>query len=148
LHGVDLSPAYVKAARELLAEAPEVTLAAENGEALPYRDGHFDVVTSTFLFHELPRAARRRVLAEMLRVVVPGGLAVVEDSAQAVDAAEVLPVLERFPTEFHEPFYAEYLRDDLAEAMREVGFRVEQVTPAFLSKVVVARRPPRARGGA
>jgi ubiquinone/menaquinone biosynthesis C-methylase UbiE len=144
LHGVDLSPAYVQAARMLLADAPEVTLVAENAETLPYRDGHFDVVTSTFLFHELPRPTRRRVLAEMLRVVAPGGLAVVEDSAQAVESADVLPVLERFPVEFHEPFYAEYLQDDLAEAMREVGFEVQCVATAFLAKVVVARRPPTA----
>jgi hypothetical protein len=39
------------------------------------------------------------------------------------------------------PFYADYLEDDLAGALREVGFAVESSEPQFVAKVVVARRP-------
>ena len=39
LHGVDLSPAYIKLARKRLLDVDEVTLAAENAEALPLADG-------------------------------------------------------------------------------------------------------------
>jgi ubiquinone/menaquinone biosynthesis C-methylase UbiE len=139
--GVDLSPAYVQAARKLLADVPEASLAAENAESLPYRDGSFDVVTSVYLFHELPRAARRRVAAEMRRCCAPGGLVVVEDSAQLAESAMLAPTLGNFARDFHEPFYDDYLRDDLAEVLAGAGFRVESVAPAFVSKVVVARAP-------
>src|SRR5438477_297597 len=59
LYGVDLSPAYVRLARKRLAEVGELTLAVENGEHMPFADATFDVVTSVYLFHELPRNARR-----------------------------------------------------------------------------------------
>ena len=77
----------------------------------------------------------------MFRVVRPGGLVAIEDSAQNAESPELAPLLASFPVDFHEPFYADYLRDDLAEALRETGFEVCAVERAFLSKVVVARRP-------
>jgi ubiquinone/menaquinone biosynthesis C-methylase UbiE len=140
LYGVDLSPAYVRLARRRLADA-EVALAVENAEALPFADGAFDVATSVYLFHELPRNTRRAVARELWRVVRPGGLVVLEDSAQIAESAEIASALRAFPEEFHEPFYADYLDDDLAELLREVGFSVESSEPQFVAKVVVARRP-------
>ena len=66
---------------------------------------------------------------------------VVEDSLQPVDAPELSFFLERFPADMHEPFYRDYLRDDLAEGLREAGLEVQGTERAFLSKVVSARRP-------
>jgi ubiquinone/menaquinone biosynthesis C-methylase UbiE len=140
-HGVDLSPYYVQAARRLLADVGEVSLAVENAEALPYADGTFDVVTSVYLFHELPRNARRRVVEEMFRVLRPGGLLVLEDSAQPADSPELAGVLADFPRDFHEPFYRDYLEDDLAALARESGFVVDVVEPQLVAKVVTAHKP-------
>jgi ubiquinone/menaquinone biosynthesis C-methylase UbiE len=142
LYGVDLSPYYLQLAAENLRDvAPDARLLTENAEALPFRDGHFDVVTSVYLFHELPRNARRHVFREMLRVLAPGGLLVIEDSAQLSESATLATVLGRFSEEFHEPFYNDYLADDLASALDEVGFQVERTEPCFVAKVVVARKP-------
>jgi ubiquinone/menaquinone biosynthesis C-methylase UbiE len=141
LYGIDLSPAYIRQARKLLDDLAEVALAVENAEALPYADATFDIATSVYLFHELPRNARRNVLREMFRVVRPGGLVVIEDSAQLSESAELATALRSFPGEFHEPFYNDYLEDDLGEALREVGFVVEAVEPQLVAKVVTARRP-------
>jgi ubiquinone/menaquinone biosynthesis C-methylase UbiE len=139
-HGVDLSPYYVQAARRLLADVGEVSLAVENAEALPYADATFDVATSVYLFHELPRNARRRVVAELARVLRPGGLLVIEDSAQPADSPELAAVLAVFPLDFHEPFYRDYLEDDLAALLGEHGFTVDAVEPHLVAKVVTARR--------
>jgi len=141
LYGVDLSPAYIREARKRLAELPEVSLAVENGEALPYADATFDIVTSVYLFHELPRNARRNVVRELFRVVKPGGLVVIEDSAQLVESADLATALRSFPGEFHEPFYNDYLEDDLAALLAEVGFSIESAAPHFVAKVVAGRRP-------
>ena len=141
LYGVDLSPAYVRVARRRLADLPDVAVAVENAEALPFADAAFDAVTSVYLFHELPRNTRRAVAREMLRVVRPGGVVVIEDSAQLAESAEIASALRAFPAEFHEPFYADYLEDDLAELFREVGFTFESSEPQFVAKVLVARRP-------
>jgi ubiquinone/menaquinone biosynthesis C-methylase UbiE len=141
LYGVDLSPAYVRTARARLADLPEITLAVDNAEALPFADATFDVVTSTYLFHELPRNARRRVARELCRVVRPGGLVVIEDSAQLVESAEIAGALRAFPREFHEPFYDDYLEDDLAGVLGEAGLTGVATERAFVAKVVTAHRP-------
>ncbi len=140
-HGVDLSPYYIKAARRRLRDVAEMALVVENAEHLPYVDRHFDVVTSVYLFHELPRNARRNVVREMYRVLRPGGLVVLEDSAQPSDSPEITSVLGGFPAEYHEPFYNDYLEDDLAELLAECGFTVESSEPHLVAKVVVARKP-------
>ena len=141
LYGVDLSPAYVRTARERLRDVAELTLAVDNAERLPWADATFDAVTSVYLFHELPRNARRNVVRELARVVAPGGVVVVEDSAQPSDSPELAAVLHDFPREFHEPFYEDYLADDLAVLLAEHGLVVESVEPHLVAKVVVARRP-------
>jgi len=141
LWGVDLSPAYVRLARRRLAHVDEVALAVENAEQLPFADATFDVATSVYLFHELPRNARRNVVRELHRVVRPGGLVVLEDSAQLAESAELETALRQFPRDFHEPFYADYLEDDLAAVLAAQGFEVTAVEPHLVAKVVVARRP-------
>lgn len=142
LYGLDLSPPYLARAAALLA-GREVSLVHENAEAMPFADGQFDAVTSVFLFHELPADARRRVIAEMWRVLRPGGCAVVIDSAQLVESSAIAPVLYAFPAAYHEPYYKSYLRDDLAALLRAAGFEVGSVEPHLVSKVVVARKPAR-----
>jgi len=141
LTGLDLSPYYLQVARASLAAVPDVSFVAENAEYLPFRDSHFGIVTSVYLFHELPRSARRRVLAEAFRVLEPGGLFVIEDSAQLAESGELAFFLGRFATEFHEPFYRDYLEDDLAGALAEAGFEVQAVEPHYVAKVFVARKP-------
>ncbi len=140
LHGVDLSPAYIREARKRLADVAELTLAVENGEALPWADATFDIATSVYMFHELPRNARRNVVRELARVVKPGGLIVIEDSAQLSDSPELAPVLHGFPAEFHEPFFDDYLGDDLAALLAASGQRVVSSEPHLVAKVVVSRR--------
>jgi ubiquinone/menaquinone biosynthesis C-methylase UbiE len=137
-YGLDLSPYYLSVAREVLSEVTHLSLVAENAEQMPFREGCFDVVTSIHLFHELPRNARRNVVREMRRVLRPGGLLVIEDSAQLSDSAELASVLDRFSNEFHEPFYRDYMGDELEELVTEHGFTVVESEPHFVSKVVVA----------
>ncbi len=134
--GVDLSPHFVEQAREELEGVPEVTLVAENAEALPFRDGYFDAVTSVYLFHELPRRTRRTVMAELRRVVRPGGLLVVADSAQRCEAGDLAPFLDGFSREMHEPFYRDYTRDPLEDLVAGAGFETQPPRRAWLSKVV------------
>src|SRR5690606_15975129 len=58
LFGIDISPYYLTAARELLADQPDASFLVENAETLPLQDDTFDIVTSVFVFHELPKDAR------------------------------------------------------------------------------------------
>ena len=139
--GVDLSPYYLQYARQLLAGVPDVSLVAENAEHLPFRDEHFDVATSVFLFHELPRATRRAVLREAMRVLKPGGLLVLCDSGQLTESPDLQHYSQWFKKHFHEPYIDDYVADDLAGIAEEVGFEIESSEPHFVSKVVTARKP-------
>lgn len=142
LTGVDLSPFYVDAARRLLDRRCRVELVSANAEALPLPDASFDVVTSVFVLHELPPTVRRAVLAEMGRVLRPGGLLVIADSVQGCDGPELAPLTSRFSETFHEPFYDDYVSEDLATRVADAGFEVTSVQQCFLAKVVAAVKSP------
>lgn len=141
LYGLDLSSAYLDHAKEQLAHVPDLSLVAENAEAMPFSAGTFDSVSSVFLFHELPSDARRNVMRELFRVLRPGGLACVLDSAQLDDAAEISFFLQNFHRLYHEPYYKGYLADPLPAMMREAGFEIVDDRDHFVSRAVIARRP-------
>jgi ubiquinone/menaquinone biosynthesis C-methylase UbiE len=142
--GLDLSAWYLREA----AKAPvrHLSVVEADAEATPFQDRSFDVVTSIFLFHELPPRARAAVFAEMARVLAPGGLAVVVDAIQLVDDPALEPILNAFPESFHEPFFRDHVEDDLGVRARAAGLQVERVEPWHVSKVVVARKPMLAAG--
>jgi ubiquinone/menaquinone biosynthesis C-methylase UbiE len=137
--GLDLSPFYLHHAGRRLSHVRNLSLVAENAERMPLADASFDVVSSVFLFHELPARARHNVFLEMRRVLKPGGLLVIEDAAQLTEAADLRVFLENFAASMNEPFFADYLRWDLSQGLADAGFRVNAVERCFLSKVVTAQ---------
>ena len=140
-YGVDLSPHYIARAREVLPRELDVSLVCDNAERLPFLDGSFDAVTSVFLLHEIPGDVRARVLAEMARVLRPGGLFVVADSIQLSDSPELQREILGFPNRFHEPYYLGYVKDDLAARVAETGVKVVETRLAFLTKIVTGEKP-------
>jgi ubiquinone/menaquinone biosynthesis C-methylase UbiE len=142
LVGVDLSRPYVEHARARLArQGAEVDLVVDNAESLPWRDERFDAVTCVFLFHELPRDARRHVAAEMFRVLRPGGVLAFLDSAQEHDGEDIVQVLRTFPSVYHEPYYRSFLSDPLGPLLGEAGFVVDSRRDAFVASRIVAHKP-------
>ena len=72
LHGCDLIPERVSAARRKLSQATTLTVA--DGGALPYPPASFDLVLQFTVFTSvLDDALRRRIAQEMWRVLRPGG---------------------------------------------------------------------------
>ncbi|NJK72702.1 MAG: class I SAM-dependent methyltransferase [Synechococcaceae cyanobacterium SM2_3_60] len=142
LVGTDLSPAYLRKANQLLSELPGELpqLIQAPGEALPFTDNYFDALTTVFLFHELPRAVRQPVIAEMVRVTKPGGVIVICDSIQIEDSPELQESMEAFAQIFHEPYYRDYIRDDLGAYLTAAGCEILEVTSHFMSRYTVARK--------
>lgn len=141
--GVDMSEAYLaRARRNLKRWSKEFTPILSKAEALPFRDGEgADLITSIFLFHELPRKIRREVLREIARVLRPGGRAILVDSIQIGDHPAYDKLLDRFPLAFHEPYYADYIRDDLVSAAAEAGLVHRSTERAFFARVMTFDRP-------
>jgi ubiquinone/menaquinone biosynthesis C-methylase UbiE len=106
---------------------------------MPFADAEFDVVTCIYLFHELPIQIRRAVVAEVRRVLKPGGSVIFVDSLQPGDEPDYDGLLDVFPLAFHEPYYASYLREDL-DRLWCPGFTPGDRLPAYFSKVLSYRR--------
>lgn len=139
--GLDLSPAYINQARAA-GHDPRLSYLQGNAEALPFADGEIDAALSIFLFHELPLPAQRNAAREIGRVLRPGGIFVFLDSLQKGDKPEYDILLERFPKAFHEPFYRDYTRLDLARLFGDAGLVLVESERVFLSKRLVFRKPP------
>jgi ubiquinone/menaquinone biosynthesis C-methylase UbiE len=139
--GLDLSDAYLAEARDHLKPYRDVALHAGNAEAMPFADASFDVVTSIYLFHEIPPEVRRTVAAEFARVLKPGGRLIFMDSLQHGDTENYDVLLDSFPVSFHEPYYPTYTREDLPALFAEAGLEPVSTEPVFLSKLVVCDKP-------
>ena len=140
LTGIDLSKPYLEEARRLIGRTARVKLEEAAAEALPFGEASLDLVVSSFLLHELPKDIRAKALAEMARVVKPGGLVVIVDSLQKGDRPEWDGLLDLFPHYFHEPYYAEYVGSSLEEGAAAAGLRPVSTENAFLSKVTSFKR--------
>ena len=137
--GVDLSASYLAVARRRLTEWSRVELIEAAAETLPFAAAEFDVVSCIYLFHELPPAVRRAVVAEIRRVLKPGGLLIFVDSLQTGDEPDYDALLDYFPFAFHEPYYKSYLVEDLNQLVRP-GFAPKERSLAYFSKVLTYRR--------
>jgi ubiquinone/menaquinone biosynthesis C-methylase UbiE len=137
--GLDLSPYYLAVARRLLEPWSRTRLVAGPAEAMPFADGEFDAVIAIYLFHELPPRVRRAVVAEIRRVLKPGGVMILVDSLQKGDEPLYDGLIDYFPVAFHEPYYASYAREDL-DRLFSPGFFPGECNRAFFSKIVSYRR--------
>jgi ubiquinone/menaquinone biosynthesis C-methylase UbiE len=142
---LELSPHYLEATRvnnkrfeNVEGVDGQLTLVEANCEAMPFPDNSFDAVTNVYLFHEMPKEARRNAAKEFARVLKPGGKLFFVDSAQVGDGKFLGmekafdQALERFPQFNHEPYYRDYSLTDLRQLFGEFG--------------LVARKNPPSRG--
>jgi demethylmenaquinone methyltransferase/2-methoxy-6-polyprenyl-1,4-benzoquinol methylase len=70
--------ACVDASRSMLEQAgsktgPSIEYHVGDAASLPFEDGRFDLAMISFALHEMEAGKRPEVLAEMLRVLAPGG---------------------------------------------------------------------------
>jgi ubiquinone/menaquinone biosynthesis C-methylase UbiE len=77
--GLDAAEAMVAVARRKFPDCPGLRFEAALAEDLPYPTGCFDRALSTFFFHHLDMRLKERAVAEIWRVLRPGGRAVVVD---------------------------------------------------------------------
>jgi ubiquinone/menaquinone biosynthesis C-methylase UbiE len=135
--GLDLSEAYLREAKRHLKRWSRINLTVANAESIPLPDESLDAVTSIFVFHELPPAVRRTVFREIGRVLKPGGRLVLVDSLQRGDEPDYEGVLELFPRNYHEPYYASYIEEDFGAIAAACRLAHVRNVKAFVSKVMV-----------
>ena len=124
--GVDPSPEAIARARRITRPA-NCTFTEGVAEALDASDGGYDVVVTSLMIHHLPEALRPRAIAEMFRVLRPGGQVLVADFrptrsrlGRLVMVVHASPAMRENPVHLLEPM------------VREAGFeqvRVGEVRP-------------------
>lgn len=138
---LDLSEPYLVKARHKLEGRRGVQFMQGDAADLPFKNETFDAVVSCFMFHELPREEREKVLAEAARVLKPGGFGGHIDSIQLGDAPDLDWGLKQFPVKFHEPFYPNYVQTPLAPMVEASGLVGVETERGFFSKVIFGTKP-------
>ena len=115
--GVDLAGPMLDLGRRNVAEAQltdRIRFARGDAKGLPFPDGRFEAVISNTIVHHIPEPAP--ALAEMARLVAPGGTLFVRDLARPADAAAVEALVAQHTA--GEPVAAQALfRDSLCAAL-------------------------------
>ncbi|WP_243438463.1 class I SAM-dependent methyltransferase [Fundidesulfovibrio soli] len=87
-HAIDLDPDMLRLAAAKARNEQRLCLLRGDAQALPFRDASFDAVFNLGIIHHLEDW--RRGLAEVSRVLVPGGLFLFEEIYPALYAAPIL----------------------------------------------------------
>lgn len=140
LSGIDLSPAMIDHARRSFRDdsANPAHLQVANMESIPAGAGHFDIVSQTNAFHEMPGSAIERAAAEISRVLRDGGLFLHLDAVQAVDdpgSASLSKV--SFDGQFQEPHMRAWMEDvGIDDIMKKAGLVLENEPRPFYASVL------------
>jgi ubiquinone/menaquinone biosynthesis C-methylase UbiE len=140
LIGLDLSRPYLEETARYVGDNASVDLLEGLAEKMPLKAASVDIITMIYLLHEVPSEVRRQIAGECARVLRPGGRLIIVDSFQYGDEAGFDGLIENFPVAFHEPYYADYAREDLNTVFAAAGFTPGGSRRAFLSKVFVFDR--------
>lgn len=119
--GVDASPEMIAVARQKAAQQGlEVDFQTGLIEALPFSDHTFDTVLSSMMFHHLPPDLKQRGLAEIYRVLKPGGRLIVVDMKRPTTLPQRLAMM----TLVHHGLTSDV--HDLLPLMEKIGYAGNQ----------------------
>jgi ubiquinone/menaquinone biosynthesis C-methylase UbiE len=145
---LDSSEVHVTSARESLAGDPRFHVVLGNACALPYPDGHFDAAVCVRVLHHFADPAP--VLAELGRVVRPGGILVLEFANKRNLKSIARRILGRQPwspfgpgSVAYKPFHFDHAPLSVRRSLRRSGFTIESLRAASLFRLpALTRRLP------
>jgi len=105
---------------------------------LPEEDGSVDLVLCSFVLHRLSCSMTRKLLIEFARVLSPGGRLVLLDVLQRIDLEGIQGAQQPVASTGQDAIFRQHLSHDVQATLTDLGWRLTEVAPAFLAKVVVA----------
>jgi len=131
VHAIDLSAPMVKFAHKRAERmGRKIHFSQQNAERTKFPDASFDLVFSTILLHELPPSAIRYMIAEIHRVLKPGGLTAHLNLPPYSQMSPYNAFLMSWETHNNgEPYWHGFHELDLPAIFREAGFKnIREVT--------------------
>ena len=129
--GLDAAAKMIAVARRKAAGLEHLRFDVGVAERLGYGDGTFDCAISTFFFHHVDAELKRKSLAEIHRVVKPGGRVVVVDVDVPSNLLGRICAWSGYWL-FKQEEIRENIRGELRRALAEAPFReVERVSRHF-----------------
>lgn len=137
---LDASSVYLKEAQKNLMSYNRIDFIQGDALDLPFKNGSFDVVYSSFLLHEMPLVRRKKTLIEAHRVLGDKGWLGVIDFIQNDDCRELNWVLEQPWFMSQEPHLKDYSMNSLSGLLNYIGFSQVGLERGFLGKVVFGEK--------
>ncbi|MEL6903407.1 MAG: class I SAM-dependent methyltransferase [Cyanobacteria bacterium J06606_4] len=127
--GVDLSAYFLAVAQykaATLGSQVQWLHAAAEETGLPSES--VDLVSVCLVFHELPAAAARQVIAEAYRILRPSGHFAIMDMNPASAVYKAMPPYVLTLLKSTEPYLDQYFSLDMTESFEQAGFQMPTIT--------------------
>jgi ubiquinone/menaquinone biosynthesis C-methylase UbiE len=125
VHGIDVGAPVLRYGHALAeATGKKVHFHQRNAEHPEFPDNHFDLITSSFFFHEVSVPATKRILRECHRMLKPGGLMIhmeLPPTAMATPYQNFYYDWDAFYN--NEPHYELFRNLDFAKTLTDCGFK-------------------------
>ena len=134
-HAIDLSPAMLRYAhvRAELLGAP-LHFHQQDAAATTFPDGHFDLIISHNMFHEVAAEHMPGIMAECFRLLAPGGVCIHQDvPIQSGRFDTFMQFVSEWQVENNdEPFWMDFANADLPAMLTAAGFSNDNVSAEYL----------------
>jgi len=129
--GLDLTLGMVSEARRLAGErrAPNVLFCLGDAEAVPFRDGAFDIVTCRYAAHHFPDLAK--AFSEMARVVKAGGGVILDDTC-APEEGDLAALMNEWEKKRDPSHVANHPPSWLRAMLERCGLAVDAATMTYV----------------